>query len=483
MKLSDGLDFPTSVAISPAGAIYVAESGLNFDGIQSGGVVSRVHADGSRTQLLRGLRAPVNGIAWHDDALIISEGGRPGRISRFDLKTCTPSVILDGLPGFGNYQTNMAAVGPDGKLYFSQGALTNTSVIGPDSRDLAWLRTSAHECDIPGYDITLTGLNFERTGSFVPFGEAVQAGQHIASGLPSTAAIMRANLDGSGLELVAWGLRNAYGIGFLRDGRLIATEQGADARGSRPVWNCPDFLYEVRSGAWYGWPDFFGGTPITDARFAGPDGTRQQFVIANHDQLPPVAKPLAEFEVNSCAVKFVELGAPFAGDLLVALFGDERPLTGPGEGRAGRKLVRVSLKDGSMHSTPPFPCERPIDVAFDPAGNLYVMDFGQFEIAPGKGVVARPGSGGLWKFGPDFLEGRKLLEMVSFAKDIEPIFRQFRGSMIWRLDLTSYDHVKANAEMIYQMIATKNMPLPPYPPLTDQQVNTFKKWRESGCQP
>ena len=57
---------------------------------------------------------------------------------------------------------------------------------------------------------------------------------------------MRCNPDGSGLELVAWGLRNAYGLGFLPDGRLLATDQGADDRGSRPVGNAPDMLFEVR---------------------------------------------------------------------------------------------------------------------------------------------------------------------------------------------------------------------------------------------
>ena len=55
---------------------------------------------------------------------------------------------------------------------------------------------------------------------------------------------------------MAWGLRNAYGLGFLPDGRLIATEQSADARGSRPIGNAPDALYVVEQGAWYGWPDF-----------------------------------------------------------------------------------------------------------------------------------------------------------------------------------------------------------------------------------
>src|SRR5438132_1651573 len=92
-----------------------------------------------------------------------------------------------------------------------------------------------------------------------------------------TAAVMRCEPDGSGLELVAWGLRNAYGLGFLPDGRLLATDQGADDRGSRPVGNAPDLLFEVREGAWYGWPDYIGGDPITDERYRPVRGPAPTF--------------------------------------------------------------------------------------------------------------------------------------------------------------------------------------------------------------
>jgi glucose/arabinose dehydrogenase len=62
---------------------------------------------------------------------------------------------------------------------------------------------------------------------------------------------MRCNsYDGSDLELVAWGLRNSYGLGFLLDGRLLAIDQGPDDRGSRPVGNAPDLLYEIHEGSW-----------------------------------------------------------------------------------------------------------------------------------------------------------------------------------------------------------------------------------------
>lgn len=413
---AEHLNFPTSVALAPDGTIYVAESGLPFGGAPRGGCVSRIGEEGGKQVLVSGLREPVNGLLWHREGLIISEGGRPGKISRFDLGSSKLQPIVDNLPGFGNYQTNMAVLGPDGKLYFSQGAMTNSGIVGPDSRDMPWLAEVQHEPDIPGYTVRLgdvvacvTGPGGQqvRTGGFSRFGSAWPSGERLTGRIPCTAAVMRCNPDGSELELVCWGIRNAYGLGFLPDGRLLATDQGADARGVRPVWNCPDFLYEIKKGAWYGWPDFYGGVPITAPRFHGPDGAAQTFLLQDHAELPAPEVPLAEFEVNACAVKFAQIPAPyrFAGDLVVAQFGDERPMTGPPGPRAGRNLVRVRTSDWSLHPLPGLPLRRPLDVAFAPhAPFLYVVDFGEFEITPSKGISARAGSGCLWKIPVDFLE-------------------------------------------------------------------------------
>jgi glucose/arabinose dehydrogenase len=421
MKLfAANLNFPTSVAIDDRGTIYVAESGLPFGGAPPGGVVSQIDRDGNRATLMTGLRPPVNGVTWHDGSLLVSEGGNPGRISRYWLANRTCQTILDGLPGFGNYHTNMLVIGPDEKIYFSQGAMTNSGIMGLDSHDLAWLREFSHNGDIPGLDITLTGCNVEtidprkekgavaRTGAFSQFGVPTIPGQRIKGRLPCTSAVMRCDLDGKNLELFAWGLRNAYGLGFLPDGRLLATDQGADSRGSRPVSNCPDFLFNVRSGAWYGWPDFFGGRPATDKRFLDQNGLGPEFLLVNHNELPQPELPLLEFEVNSCAVKFARMPehfSHFAGDLIVTLFGDERPLTGPQGPRVGRKLMRIAVNDWSLHPVKELELKRPIDVIFDPSSDrAYVLDFGEFEITPDKRFAARAGSGCLWKLPPDFLE-------------------------------------------------------------------------------
>jgi glucose/arabinose dehydrogenase len=278
----------------------------------------------------------------------------------------------------------MLAFGPDRKLYFSQGAMTNTGIIGLDAYELGWLKRLPHAHDIPGYDVVLAGVNVETrnplsdvpdarvsTGAFVPFGTPPQPGQRIQASLPCTAAVLRCNPDGSDLELFAWGIRNAYGLGFLPDGRLLATDQGADDRGSRPVGSVPDLLFGVKEGAWYGWPDFIGTTPITDPAFRPTRGPAPSVVLANHHELPPPERPLLEFPPHVSAVKF-DLApecTSYAGQLFVALFGDEAPMTAPPGPRAGRSVARVDPSDWSLHPVISEPLSRPIDVRFDPTGS------------------------------------------------------------------------------------------------------------------
>jgi glucose/arabinose dehydrogenase len=410
--VGEGWHFPTSLALGDDGVLYLAESGLPFAGAPSGGRVWRVEASGDRTLLADDLRAPVNGLTLHRDALYVSEGGHPGRITRLGLDG-TRTTVLDDLPGPGNYHTNMAVVGPDDKLYFSQGALTNLGIVGLDAYAIGWLGRLPHGHDLPGYPVTLAGTNVTTpdptstnpeaqatTGGFSPFGTPTEPGQRVPAGLPATAAVMRCDLDGSNLELVAWGLRNAYGLGFLPDGRLLAVDQGADDRGSRAVGQAPDLLFEVREGRWYGWPDFIGGVPVTDERFLPERGEPPTMLLTDHDQLPPPEEPLLRFPPHAAAVKFavVPTGGDHAGDLYVALFGDEVPMTAPSGPRVGRSIARVDTSTWTLHPLAPGPARRPIDVRIDADGGwVYVLDFGAFEMTQ-NGVEATAGSGALWRF-------------------------------------------------------------------------------------
>jgi glucose/arabinose dehydrogenase len=409
--VADGFSFPTSLTFDEQGVAYVAEAGLPFGGASAGGAVWRLSADGARRTVAEDLRTPVNGLTWHDGVLYLSEGGHPARLSRLSPDG-TRQTLLDGLPGPGNYHLNMATVGPDEKLYFSQGAMTNLGFVGLDAYDVGWLRQLPHGHDVPGFDIRLAGLNITTedptaahagaevtTGAFVPFGTSTEPGQRVSAGLPATASVMRCHLDGSGLELVAWGLRNAYGLGFLPDGRLLAIDQGADDRGSRPIGGAPDLLFDVRPGSWYGWPDYIGKHPVTEPRFRPERGPHPSFILAEHDSLPPPQQALLEFPPHVAAVKFdlAPPGSGLDGSLLVALFGDELPMTAPGG--APRVDRGVALVDTTTWRLRPLlsgaPLRRPIDVRVRD-GAAYVLDFGHFEITE-HGVDAVPGTGRLWR--------------------------------------------------------------------------------------
>ena len=405
--LVEGLNFPTSLAFDPEGVAYIAESGLAFGGASPGGRILRITPDGNTQCIKDGLRAPVNGLTYYQGELYISEGGNPGRIS------CLAAdgqwrVILDHLPGGGNYHTNEVTFGPDGWLYFGQGAMTNSGIIGPDALNIAWLRTLPHPPDIPGINLQLTGMNAacelqegqtNTTGAFAPFGTPTHEGQQLAGKLPCTSAVMRCRPDGNRLELVAWGLRNPYGLGFSNGGRLLALDLGINDRGSRPVGNVPDCLFEVEPGWWYGWPDYAAGIPVTDQDYLPKRGPAPKPLIADHASLPPVRQPLIAFEIHAAPVKFTicQNGA-HQGWLYIALFGDKMPMTGPPGPKAGRYVVRANPKDWSYEPVATPPLERPIDLEFHPkTGDLYVLDFGNYEMSGKSNLKATAGSGKLYR--------------------------------------------------------------------------------------
>ena len=86
-----------------------------------------------------------------------------------------------------------------------------------------------------------------------------------------------------------------------------------------------------------------------------------------------------------------------AGHLVIALFGDEAPMTAPAGPRVGRSVAQIDLSDWSLHPLLAEPLLRPIDVRFDPSGtSLWILDFGDFEMSAA-GVVATAQSGKLWR--------------------------------------------------------------------------------------
>lgn len=412
--LANDLTFATVVEVGRDGTVYVGEAGFSYGGIKAPARVLRLNDDGSSTVVAEGFEGPLAGLAVAEDGTLFVS--HRGTVTRIDQATGERSDIVTGLVSGGDHYNENIAIGPDDKLYIGQGTVTNSGVVGLDNYMMGWLPQNPELHDVPCRDLTLAGKNYKtgnpltedpedtvETGAYLPFGTPSEAGQVVEGQNKCSGAILRADLDGSNLEVFADGLRNPYGLTIDPLGRIIVTENGPDDRGSRPVYG-PDNLYEIAQGGWYGWPDFYGGVPVTSEERAPETGKPQQPVIS--DQPPLAASPLARFDAHSSSngLDIIENGgfAPL-GTVFVAQLGDMSPVTSGGtEQHAGHQLIMVDskgdvtpfllAKDRHEEGHSAF---RPTDATFDASGEtLYVTHFGVMEVVPG-GIMPVPETGAL----------------------------------------------------------------------------------------
>ena len=405
--VATGLDFPTGVAIDDRGVPHVVESGYSYGEVWTVPRLFRIGPDGRPALVAAGTNnGPWNGVAFHGGSFYVAEGGERdgGRILRIDPDGKI-TTLVEGLPSIGDHHTNGPAIGPDGSIYFGQGTATNSGVVGEDSAQFGWLARHPDFHDTPCADVTLAGVNFRtpdfrrggtgevETGAFVPFGTPTNAGQVVRGAVPCNGAIMKVSTSSGKPELVAWGLRNPFGLAFSPDGRLFVTDNSYDVRGSRPVFGTGDLLWEIKPGAWYGWPDFHGFRRLDDRDHFGPPGKpKPQAVLATHPGTPPT--PTAYFPVHSSSngLDFSRSEAfGYLGEAFIAEFGDMSPNTGKTLSPVGFKVARVDVRTGVVHDfavnkgpkNGPATriggggLERPVAVRFSPDGSaLYVVDFG-----------------------------------------------------------------------------------------------------------
>ena len=298
-----GLDDPTAMAWGPDGRLYVTED--------TGLLV--VAGRGSRKPVVvaRGLRTPL-GLVWRGRTLFVSE---QGRLTRFDLRGSTlrnHRVMVGGLP-FGEHQQDNVVLGRDGRLYVGSGSTCDA-------------------CD-------------EKN--------------------PRSATVLSVRPNGSGLRVVAGGLRNPYGLAF-RPGtnRLYVSVNGQDKLGTAARPEPADSVVLIRPRAFYGWPRCWPSF--------------QKKVLAGRCR--GVTAPVAYLEPHSSADGM----AFWRGDLFVALWGQYL------SDRHGRRLVRIDLGPGGRAravTTFARGFEHPLAVVVDPKGGLLVADWG-------RGVISRIQSSG-----------------------------------------------------------------------------------------
>ncbi len=439
-----GLTLPSSLTLDDEGNTYIAESGYIYGEFKPIPRILKVDGNGNTTVFLdRMLNAPITDIEYYKGKIYVSHRGA---ISSIDKNGVMSDVIV-GLSSMGDHHNNQIAFGKDGRLYFGQGVKTNTGVVGEDNAFHGWLKTVPREHDIPCQDITLTGQNFTSanpltphdmddtvtTGAFMPLGNTALEGQKVKGDIKCNGAILSANPDGSDIKLEAWGLRNPFGLAFNSEGRLFATDNGADERGSRPIANDNDKFHEINLNetAFFGWPDYFGNAePVTDSKFKSQTGDQSlQFLMANH---PPVEKPLSlidkyagvtqfDFSTNN---NFGYEGMAFAGEI-----GIMAPITHPltteniidqlapsqlkdQQEIVGQKVIVLDPTNGN-HSNfvslkNPDANFRPVGIEFDERDNgaLYIISIGKIELRnelpngtplPLPLAWAYPYTGAIWK--------------------------------------------------------------------------------------
>jgi glucose/arabinose dehydrogenase len=388
--------------------------------------VTRIELDGQKTVLVQGSafgsELPITAVSFYDGQAYVVHAGTVSIIEEGGQLR----HIITGLPGQGDHQANQL-VFQDDVMYLSLGTVTNSAVVGEDNAVFGWLKNpelrELH--DIPCEDIVLTDQTFVsdnpleegeqtvETSPYSPFGTVQPAGSTVPGNPKCNGAVLRANLDGSNLEVVAWGLRNPYGLEVGPDGALYITMHGFDARGSRHVEDAWDCFYRVEEGAWYGWPDFACEVPVTDPQFKAKDQPQPQFLLASHPiEQPP--QPIAKFNPHAAINGFAfapstDWGKPT--DAFVALFGDFTPATGTVSEPQGVKIMRLDTATGELSDfiTNRFSVEaskrsaggleHPSDVTFGPDGAMYITDWGVAHITV-DGLKLEPNTGVVWRVSP-----------------------------------------------------------------------------------
>ncbi|MCL6444276.1 MAG: PQQ-dependent sugar dehydrogenase [Alicyclobacillus sp.] len=405
--VAEGLTSPINLIFTPHGEMLLADAGVT-DG---NGKVLKRETNGF-VVIADGFKPPLTGINWYEDNIYVSHRG-----TITVLKPNGDKVdILTGLPSYGDHHNNQVVFGIDGRMYFGLGTATNSGVVGEDND---WTMDYPFFHYYPGQSIRLVGQNFVTrdlrtpaareekafTGAYSPFGVPAKHNEKVKGVVAASGSILRANPDGSKLELVAWGLRNPFRMKFDHRHQLYAFNHGMDERGSRPVANSPDEFQLIRFGVWYGFPDYTGGLPVTLPRFKSHGKPQPSFLLAQHPMVPPA--PVAAFPPHSATMGFdFNYNPSFGpvGDAYVAEFGPGRPLTPPTP-NLGHRVSRVDMKTGRIR---PFAMNRsgysstvsgeggfvrPIDVVFGPSGDMYVVDMGVNR--PGGGFF--PETGVIWR--------------------------------------------------------------------------------------
>jgi glucose/arabinose dehydrogenase len=464
-----GFSYPNDIAFGASGEMYVSEVGGHTYGTEPGSAppprILRVNPDGSKdvlydkvvpmdaiksaqvtwepeysiSDLPEGLMQPITGLTYNpdNDRLYVTHRSR---VSTLDPETGEFNTIIDGMPSWGEFLNHKVIFGPDGKMYFALSSQGNSGPVDGHMIEVMKVFNKPNAREIPCEDVTVTGLDFMldnvltpepgdmiRAETYAPLGVDTQSGDVIQGQSWCHGAMYRANPDGTGVERIAWGLRSLYGYDFSPSGRLVATQNSGNIMEPRPIYDDWEPIYEITEGAWYGWPDYYSGLPITDPRFTRPDDPEFEGKPFPHDfaltaethqsllqgaEAPP--QPLVKLPVHAAAEGMVfgraEAGIDPENEVLVADFGAIIPYYKDPPEWPGFRVQRVNLESGEISDflinksgKPAWAPEggfgglrRPLDLEWGPDGALYVVDFGVIHFSEA-GMFAEEKTGVVWR--------------------------------------------------------------------------------------
>jgi len=261
-----------------------------------------------------------NGLAFHDGTLYIAEGTKVSKLEKIEDNLDNPPqpvVIYDDLPNHQSHGWKFMAIGPDNKLYFNVGAPCNICIPPVEN-----------------------------------------------------AQIRRINLDGSGAEVVARGVRQSVGFDFHPVTKeLYFTDNGRD-------WLSEDLPEDelnrvTKIGQHFGFPYCHQGN-FTD-REVGWGRSCEEFV-----------KPVALLGPHSAALGMrFYTGRMFPAAYRHAIFIARHGSWNRTKKIGGDVVVAKLNKDGSVKSVEPFLTGflqnneyigRPVDVQVMKDGSLLVSD-------------------------------------------------------------------------------------------------------------
>lgn len=324
---ADGLDVPRVIVVTQTDDIIVSL-------VDSGEVLLLRDLDNdgqaeSKTILLQGLANP-QGLAFDGDWLYVAERHRVIRIQydhRNGVTLGEAETVIDDLP-FGHphrsHNAKTIGISADRKLYITVGSPCNVCI--PDD--------------------------------------------------PRYSAILRAELNGSNVEIYARGLRNSVGFDWAPwSGELYATDNGRDMLGDDFP---PDELNLIVKEGFYGWP-YLHGDNVPDPEFG-----ESAFLDENPEILASARLPSFKFRAHNAplGIHFIKstdnLPKAYSKTALVALHGSWNRSK-----LDGYKILSLHWNsDGSIESRDFMTgflgdkgiVGRPVSIVENAAGQFYITD-------------------------------------------------------------------------------------------------------------